>query len=204
MNNKYENTVDASDRGSYDGEDDGEFEMKDDVADEDKINEVVKEDGECTPPIAPVQVSGSRPETELRCSPENTLSPEGVRLEPNERPDAEASVRVPSRESQRLHGEEEMHATFNDVVGKENKTAKVSGCGPQLLEERESSKVGNPIVEGPTPVNGLGKRPRNVRSPPSIGSLQGPAHKTFDHFFGAGESSLDLNRPLSCPGSDVD
>ncbi|MFS8009613.1 hypothetical protein Hanom_Chr14g01286991 [Helianthus anomalus] len=39
---------------------------------------------------------------------------------------------------------------------------------------------------GPTPINCLGKRSRAVRSPPSLGSIQGPAQRLF------GQSVLEL------------
>ncbi|MFS7934249.1 hypothetical protein Hanom_Chr05g00389351 [Helianthus anomalus] len=49
-------------------------------------------------------------------------------------------------------------------------------CGPNVVNELPNRRGGN---EGPTPANHLGKRNRADRSPPSLGSLQGPSQRVF-------------------------
>ncbi|XP_022003858.1 uncharacterized protein LOC110901312 [Helianthus annuus] len=84
-------------------------------------------------------------------------------------------------------------------MGNDNVVADLSGCGPQILEERDNAFLNNHNVVGSSPAFGLGKRSREVRSPPSSGSMQGPPMRNLNHDFEPGESSFDLNRPVSSP-----
>ncbi|MFS7985472.1 hypothetical protein Hanom_Chr11g00998751 [Helianthus anomalus] len=200
LNSDKENPGEESDGGSYDGKDEGENLMDDEVEEGENIMDDEIEDGECTAPVAPQPdpKAVGRPWTEYRSSPENVLLPEVERLESEKFPNAGESFRDPLWEAHGMHGDDSSHETFNDNMGNEKKADELSGCGPQLLEERGNSILNNSIEEGPTPVIGLGKRSRDVRSPPSTGSMQGPPLRSFNHCFGSGESSFDLNRPVTC------
>ncbi|KAF5805251.1 putative RNA recognition motif domain, nucleotide-binding alpha-beta plait domain superfamily [Helianthus annuus] len=50
--------------------------------------------------------------------------------------------------------------------------------------------------DGLTPVNCLGKRSRADRSPPSLGSIQGPSQRLFGQYEKPDSTSLDLNSPI--------
>ncbi|MFS7995584.1 hypothetical protein Hanom_Chr12g01119641 [Helianthus anomalus] len=50
--------------------------------------------------------------------------------------------------------------------------------------------------EGPTPVGNLGKRNRDERSPPSFGSIQGPAQRPVYHTQKSLVVQLDVNSPI--------
>ncbi|MFS7928112.1 hypothetical protein Hanom_Chr04g00317031 [Helianthus anomalus] len=56
--------------------------------------------------------------------------------------------------------------------------------------------------QGPTPIAALGKRPRNVRSPPSAGSTQGPPIRTFFQNINEDNNSIDLNAPAGTNNGD--
>ncbi|MFS7889477.1 hypothetical protein Hanom_Chr00s000004g01607451 [Helianthus anomalus] len=159
--------------------------MNDDVEEGENIKDDLIVDGQCTSPTVPL------PDLEGWANPRRIP---GL-------PDTGVSVRYPLWESQKLHGEEALHEAFNDILGNGNKAAEVPGYGPQILEERDYPILNNSIAEGPTPATGLGKRSRDVRSPPSTGSMQGPPLRNFDHCFGSDEPSFDLIRPVTCPRS---
>ncbi|KAF5800347.1 hypothetical protein HanXRQr2_Chr07g0315031 [Helianthus annuus] len=65
--------------------------------------------------------------------------------------------------------------------------------GPKGLDGLPSQLGGD---VGPTPVNCLGKRSRAVRSPPSLGLIQGPAQRLFGQCEKPDSNSLDLNSPM--------
>ncbi|MFS7914594.1 hypothetical protein Hanom_Chr02g00155261 [Helianthus anomalus] len=70
--------------------------------------------------------------------------------------------------------------------------------GPRPAETSPCN-IGPDVVNGdvgPTPGNNLGKRNRDERSPPSIGSVQGPAQRLFCHQ-SSNAVPLDLNTPAS-------
>ncbi|MFS8034289.1 hypothetical protein Hanom_Chr17g01579411 [Helianthus anomalus] len=54
----------------------------------------------------------------------------------------------------------------------------------------------NMAGDGPTPLVNLGKRNRMDRSPPSIGSTQGPPQRSFFHPENSNQDQLDLNTPV--------
>ncbi|MFS7986874.1 hypothetical protein Hanom_Chr11g01015381 [Helianthus anomalus] len=85
-----------------------------------------------------------------------------------------------------LHGEGVHVANGPNNFGgngvKSNKSTNyfnVVDCGPNNFNPGEKSSGPNKsfIGEGPTPVPNLGKRNRDERSPPSLGSIQGPAQR---------------------------
>ncbi|MFS7947299.1 hypothetical protein Hanom_Chr06g00546651 [Helianthus anomalus] len=85
-----------------------------------------------------------------------------------------------------LHGEENTtdHVPPHEVdKGDEwtpelaNNAANGPGDGGPMGLDGLPSQVGGD--DGPTPVNCLGKRSRAFRSPPSLGSIQGPAQRFF-------------------------
>ncbi|MFS7977744.1 hypothetical protein Hanom_Chr10g00907601 [Helianthus anomalus] len=57
--------------------------------------------------------------------------------------------------------------------------------------------IGLSKLQGPTPLASLGKRPRNIRSPPSAGSTQGPPIKTFFQNITEDNNYTDLNAPAA-------
>ncbi|KAJ0917795.1 putative RNA recognition motif domain, nucleotide-binding alpha-beta plait domain superfamily [Helianthus annuus] len=95
-----------------------------------------------------------------------------------------------------VHGEcsmpRESNYFNNGVTGM---TAEVLGDNTTFVER------GNPLTDqvdhdGPTPIVGLGKRNRNLRSPPSSESMEGPPVRGFCHE-STGDTLFDLNRPSS-------
>ncbi|MFS7910893.1 hypothetical protein Hanom_Chr02g00111521 [Helianthus anomalus] len=65
--------------------------------------------------------------------------------------------------------------------------------GPGVEASKPKSASGE---NGPTPSVNLGKRNRGERSPPSIGSMQGPSQKFFGQPNRSDPVSLDLNTPV--------
>ncbi|MFS8027182.1 hypothetical protein Hanom_Chr16g01495611 [Helianthus anomalus] len=98
---------------------------------------------------------------------------------------------------------------INDVEVPEKEAVGIFDSGPNLkgssgfgLGSHEQETNGTRLVEqlkndGPTPNIGLGKRSRKDRSPPSIGSMQGPSTRSFPHRPLTGEFYFDLNRSTS-------
>ncbi|KAM0071560.1 putative RNA-directed DNA polymerase [Helianthus debilis subsp. tardiflorus] len=82
---------------------------------------------------------------------------------------------------------------FNNGVN--GMTAGAVGGNPTFLE-RESPLMDQVDNDGPTPIVGLGKRNRNIRSPPSSESMEGPPVRGFCHD-PTGDPLFDLNRPSS-------
>ncbi|MFS7985308.1 hypothetical protein Hanom_Chr11g00996951 [Helianthus anomalus] len=86
-----------------------------------------------------------------------------------------------------LHGEQNLSANMvcnnREDLGKRNSSNKKGGgsggpneSGPDVGVPQPNSELGE---DGPTPIISLGKRNRDDRSPPSIGSMQGPVQKIF-------------------------
>ncbi|KAF5805004.1 putative RNA recognition motif domain, nucleotide-binding alpha-beta plait domain superfamily [Helianthus annuus] len=103
-----------------------------------------------------------------------------------------------------LHGEENMTAdkvcNNEGDLGNRNGSIKKGGGyygpnepGPDVGVSQPNFELGE---DGPTPIISLGKRNRDDRSPPSIGSMQGPSQKIFGMPNKSGSVSLDLNSPL--------
>ncbi|MFS8004208.1 hypothetical protein Hanom_Chr13g01222991 [Helianthus anomalus] len=65
--------------------------------------------------------------------------------------------------------------------------------GPEMVYEENNFMDDN---GGPTPANCLGKRNRAERSPPSIGSVQGPTQRKYGESCRSDSVSLDLNNPM--------
>ncbi|MFS7902071.1 hypothetical protein Hanom_Chr01g00006971 [Helianthus anomalus] len=95
-----------------------------------------------------------------------------------------------------LHGESTYPREYyhNNERNKVLAAEKVTG-GPNLQEERGCNFVDQINQFGPTPISGLGKRSRDVRSPPSSGSMQGPPNRAFAQDPPAANPRFDLNRP---------
>ncbi|KAF5806317.1 putative RNA recognition motif domain, nucleotide-binding alpha-beta plait domain superfamily [Helianthus annuus] len=81
--------------------------------------------------------------------------------------------------------------SINDDVGPECLAAG-KFCGHNGAEERGCNLMDRIDQTGPTPLVGLGKRNRNLRSPPSDGSMQ--PNRGFCHD-PLGDPLFDLNRP---------
>ncbi|MFS7940134.1 hypothetical protein Hanom_Chr05g00460111 [Helianthus anomalus] len=95
-----------------------------------------------------------------------------------------------------LHGEYNCHKETNcDNVGPKDMSAE-KDYGDVRRVERENNLVDQLQQNGPTPMTGLGKRSRNLRSPPSDASMQGPPNRGFCHD-PLGDPLFDLNRPSS-------
>ncbi|MFS7921019.1 putative RNA recognition motif domain, nucleotide-binding alpha-beta plait domain superfamily [Helianthus anomalus] len=104
-----------------------------------------------------------------------------------------------------LHGEG-VHVTnvpnINEVNGgMSNKSTPYGNdvdCGPNnnTSGERFSGPINILDGEGHTPTQNLGKRNRDERSPPSLGSIQGPAQRPVYHSQIPPTVQIDLNSPL--------
>ncbi|MFS7949111.1 hypothetical protein Hanom_Chr06g00567731 [Helianthus anomalus] len=95
-----------------------------------------------------------------------------------------------------LHGENNCHGETNyDNVGPDVLSAE-KDIGNIRREEREDNLVDHLQQNGPTPMIGLAKRSRNLRSPPSDASMQGPPNRGFCHD-PLGDPLFDLNSPSS-------
>ncbi|MFS7942799.1 hypothetical protein Hanom_Chr06g00492771 [Helianthus anomalus] len=70
--------------------------------------------------------------------------------------------------------------------------------GPDILNPVENLSGPNNLFgeEGPTPAGNLGKRNREERSPPSLGSMQGPAQRPVFHVQNPHVDQIDLNSPF--------
>ncbi|MFS8033452.1 hypothetical protein Hanom_Chr17g01569741 [Helianthus anomalus] len=70
--------------------------------------------------------------------------------------------------------------------------------GPDILNPADNLSGPNNLFgdEGPTPAGNLGKRNREERSPPSLGSMQGPAQRPVFHVQIPLGGQIDLNSPL--------
>ncbi|MFS7918322.1 hypothetical protein Hanom_Chr03g00199631 [Helianthus anomalus] len=88
----------------------------------------------------------------------------------------------------------EVNTVGPDMV---NNNSEVGGfCGPNGQGMKPNTVNGD---DGPTPYINLGKRYREDRSPPSIGSTQGPSQKLFGQSVRLDSVSLDLNSPAREP-----
>ncbi|MFS7957685.1 hypothetical protein Hanom_Chr07g00669291 [Helianthus anomalus] len=117
--------------------------------------------------------------------------------------DEERSVHIPREDLQEkyVHGEDGETVRFpreNDDLGTDLEAA------PETYQDNILTGLDEHIGPNNTPgfkKPQLGKRDRNVRSPPSVGSVQGnatrPRHRSED----TTEGSIDLNRPGSNQGS---
>ncbi|MFS7965975.1 hypothetical protein Hanom_Chr09g00768411 [Helianthus anomalus] len=59
------------------------------------------------------------------------------------------------------------------------------------------------VGDGPTPTMNLGKRNRDERNPPSIGSVQGPTQRLYCAPFCSNIEPLDLNTPVRADSGHV-
>ncbi|MFS7936141.1 hypothetical protein Hanom_Chr05g00411961 [Helianthus anomalus] len=102
-------------------------------------------------------------------------------------------------------GNKHVHGDVNEpTIGECNNdrvSEMVNNFIPCVGPNGSNPDVGSPKPDfvngdhGPTPIINLGKRNRDDRSPPSIGSVQGPSQKLFSHLSGPGSDPLDLNTP---------
>ncbi|MFS8025647.1 hypothetical protein Hanom_Chr16g01477561 [Helianthus anomalus] len=73
-----------------------------------------------------------------------------------------------------------------------------SSGGPNM--NNQNNNMAGPNAEvvnmGPSLGHNLGKRNRDVRSPPSVGSTQGPTQRLFNPPSGTYVESIDLNTPI--------
>ncbi|MFS7959194.1 hypothetical protein Hanom_Chr08g00687761 [Helianthus anomalus] len=74
----------------------------------------------------------------------------------------------------------------NEYSGPNNNTSGERSSGPNNLFDGEDY----------TPAQHLGKRNRDERSPPSFGSIQGPAQRPVYQSHGFPDAQIDLNSPL--------
>ncbi|MFS7999160.1 hypothetical protein Hanom_Chr12g01162731 [Helianthus anomalus] len=171
---------------------------------EDNRMEEELEEGECSSPVIPQSAleGGCQSLPVERKSPENDSPGEFGQSEHVKSPGIGESVRDPAPVSQEVHGDGTIHED-NNCMGNDSVAAELSGGGPQILEERGNAFLDNNNVVGSSPAIGLGKRFREVRSPPSSGSMQGPPMRNFNHDFESGDTSFDLNRPVSSPRCSV-
>ncbi|MFS7965551.1 hypothetical protein Hanom_Chr09g00763591 [Helianthus anomalus] len=160
------------------------------------------EEGECSSPVRsqPEPVTDGKPGMEYQKSPEKLFPGEHEQPENEKSPKVGRSVRNLGSSTPKLHGNETLHEGINDM-GNIDGAAELSGSDPRVMEERDNDFLNNYNSVDPSPAIGLGKRPREVRSPPSTGSMQGPPVRNFNHDFQSEDSSLDLNRPMSSPGN---
>ncbi|MFS7986901.1 hypothetical protein Hanom_Chr11g01015711 [Helianthus anomalus] len=101
-----------------------------------------------------------------------------------------------------VHGEIKSPSNINEVnAGALKVAAATSNSGPQQLVEKENDYLDNANQYGPTPITGLQKRNRAVRSPPSTDSMVGPPSRGFFQNLNTEDSSIDLNNPASDAGS---
>ncbi|MFS7977040.1 hypothetical protein Hanom_Chr10g00899531 [Helianthus anomalus] len=169
-----------SDKCSFDGRDDEDYNMADDV-----------EEGEIRSP----EVAISAPEKEVRSSSEPQKDPVHEPSPDNEEMD---NVRV----LHEMHGECSIpKEPNNNYEGTDGMEAGDFVGGPQLQEERDFGFVDQSKQDGPTPMAGLGKRNRANRSPPSSGSMQGPPTRGYNQDPITDELPFDLNRPSIVSGS---
>ncbi|KAJ0512413.1 putative RNA recognition motif domain, nucleotide-binding alpha-beta plait domain superfamily [Helianthus annuus] len=73
--------------------------------------------------------------------------------------------------------------------------------GPKELNGKSNNLEGD---EGPTPSFNLGKRNRTERSPPSLGSIQGPTQRLFCQSNRSESVPLDLNNPIGASSGNVE
>ncbi|KAJ0949376.1 hypothetical protein HanRHA438_Chr01g0037991 [Helianthus annuus] len=94
-------------------------------------------------------------------------------------------------------GGENNEILFNDVEQPNN----FGNDGPNMdgMDLRKSGPGVGPTKYDPVINVNLGKRNRDVRSPPSIGSTQGPTHRLFHQTNGATVDPIDLNTPVREP-----
>ncbi|KAJ0467413.1 putative RNA recognition motif domain, nucleotide-binding alpha-beta plait domain superfamily [Helianthus annuus] len=115
---------------------------------------------------------------------------------------------------QELHGEEmgEAHVRNDDVshAPTSDQSTKINCGGPSVVIEgmqnsgpfvngadtNHNGPDDGPEDLGPMSVSNLGKRNRGERSPPSIGSTQGPSQRIFNHSGINDGEPLDLNTPI--------
>ncbi|MFS7964358.1 hypothetical protein Hanom_Chr08g00749331 [Helianthus anomalus] len=108
-------------------------------------------------------------------------------------------------ETCQVHGEGEHVTDGPNNVGRNGMQSKKSNnyynvvdYGPNMPNpgEKNSGPYNSFIGEGPTPGPNLGKRNRDERSPPSLGSIQGPAQRPVYQPKMPSAIHLDLNSPL--------
>ncbi|MFS8018660.1 putative RNA-directed DNA polymerase [Helianthus anomalus] len=150
--------------------------------------EDVAEEGEIKSPVDNVPV----PENPVRSSPASHGGHE-------ESPDNESMENVESLHA--VHGETNSPLNFKkDNAGILNAAAATFNGGPYQSVEKENEFLDNIYEYGPTPITGLGKRNRAVRSPPSTDSMLGPPTRGFSQNLNPDDSSFDLNNPVSGAG----
>ncbi|MFS7977642.1 hypothetical protein Hanom_Chr10g00906411 [Helianthus anomalus] len=64
--------------------------------------------------------------------------------------------------------------------------------------------IGPDVDTRPTPTVNLGKRSRDERSPPSVGSIQGPTQRLFSNLDRNTSEPLDLNTPVGDSSANVE
>ncbi|MFS7966584.1 hypothetical protein Hanom_Chr09g00775431 [Helianthus anomalus] len=100
-----------------------------------------------------------------------------------------------------MHGElfeKELGGENNEIlVDDVDLSNKVGNGGPNMdgMDFNNSGPGAGLTKNGPVKNANLGKRNRDVRSPPSIGSTQGPTHRLFHQSNGATIDPIDLNTP---------
>ncbi|KAJ0431325.1 hypothetical protein HanIR_Chr17g0847171 [Helianthus annuus] len=157
------------------------------------------------------QVSDARPETdgervfpagENETSPVDSERSSGVQKVTEDQTSGRPHDCV---ETCQVHGEGEHVADGPNIVGgngvqsnKSNNYFNVVDCGPNIFNpgEKSSGPYNSFIEEGPTPGPNLGKRNRDERSPPSLGSIQGPAQRPVYQSQMSPAVQLDLNSPI--------
>ncbi|MFS7979488.1 hypothetical protein Hanom_Chr10g00927881 [Helianthus anomalus] len=202
LNGNNGNNAEDTDGSYIDGEEEGENIMdEEEEVDKNSVEDEL-EDGECSSPVRsqPEPATEGKPRTEYQKSPEKLFPEEIEQPEEKKSPKVGRSVRNLGSSIPKLHGNETLHKDINDM-GNIDGAAELSGSGPRVMDERDNDLLNNYNRVGPSPAIGLGKRPREVRSPPSTGSMHGPPVRNFNHDFQSEESSLDLNRPMSSPGN---
>ncbi|MFS8014324.1 hypothetical protein Hanom_Chr15g01343221 [Helianthus anomalus] len=132
-----------------------------------------------------------RPETEKEVGGEkagNEKTPEGEK----------SSFGIPEHGVHDLHGEVEVTdqspSSNNETVGPKEVSGEELNNGPCVtpLVNTVQQPNGPSMDLGPTPFTALGKRPRNFRSSPSTGSMQGPPTRLSCHR-SSDDCSFDLN-----------
>ncbi|MFS7898965.1 hypothetical protein Hanom_Chr10g00945131 [Helianthus anomalus] len=108
-----------------------------------------------------------------------------------------------------MHGE----LFENDLGGENNEglvddvdqTINFGNGGPVMdgMDFNNSGPGNGPIKNDPGTSVNLGKRNRDARSPPSIGSTQGPTHRVFLQTDDATIDPIDLNTPVRDPCNNV-
>ncbi|MFS7975884.1 hypothetical protein Hanom_Chr10g00885881 [Helianthus anomalus] len=100
-----------------------------------------------------------------------------------------------------LHGNVERQVHVSNIIdgGDGGLLNSNNNGGPAIMNPVEllSRPNGSSAKDGPTPGVNLGKRNRNVFSPPSIGSTQGPSQRIFCQSQDQFNEPLDLNTPVS-------